>query len=324
MAKTRKNATAWGRRKDDILLKSAFEEFFPDLLRFFFPDADKVFDMKKGFEFLDKELHELFPEAQKKSSSRFVDMLVKVYLKTGEEEWILIHIEIQGSNDESLTHRMLQYWYRIYDRYRVDITALVVFTGNKRQKRSARFHKSFMGTQITYEYNIYHILDHTEQELLAMNNPFALIVLAAQKALLMGKIPEEELAQHRLTVAKALIQSKKYNHEQIIKFLFFLKNFVYIENQEINRNFDKEVNILTGKKETMGIIETIKQITFEEGVEKGIEKGRKEGIEKGAEQKSREFVKNMLSNTDFTIAQIASLANVTEAFVKKVKAGSKH
>lgn len=50
-----------------------------------------------------------------------------------------------------------------------------------------------------------------------------------------------------------------------------------------------------------------------------IEKGRKEGLEKGAEQ----FVKNLLSNTDFTIAKIASLANVTEAFVKKIKAGDK-
>ncbi len=303
------------RRKDDILLKSAFEEFFPDLLRFYYPDADAVFDMRRGFEFLDKELAELFPEPERQGGSRFVDLLAKAYLNTGEEEWILVHIEIQKTTDKNFTHRMLQYWYRIYDRYRVDITALAVFTGDKKQKCPARFHKSFMGTQITYEYNVYHILSHTEQELLAMNNPFALIVLAAQKALLTGKIPEDELAQHRLTVARALIQSKKYNHEHIARFLFFLKNFVYIENKEINRNFDKEVDKLTGKKETMGIIETIKKIEREEAFEKGIERG----IEKGAQQKSYEFVKNLLSNTNFTIAKVASLANVTEAFVKKVQ-----
>jgi predicted transposase/invertase (TIGR01784 family) len=294
-----------------MLLKSAFEEFFPDLLRFYYPSADKVFDIKKGFEFLDKELAELFPEPQKQGGGRFVDMLVKTYLKTGKEEWILVHIEIQRANDKNFAHRMLQYWYRIYDRYRVDITALVVFTGSKQQKRPFRFRKSFMGTEIIYEYNIYHILDHTEQELLAMDNPFALIVLAAQKALLMNKIPEEELARHRLTVARALIQSKKYNHEQITRFLFFLKNFIHIESSGINRNFDKQLNKLTGKKETMGIIETIKQITFEEGMEKGLEKSKEQ------------FVKNLLSNTDFSIAKIALLANVTEAFVKKVKAGSK-
>ena len=43
--------------------------------------------------------------------------------------------------------------------------------------------------------------------------------------------------------------------------------------------------------------------------------GQKEGIEMGKET----FVKNLLLNTDFTTAKIASLSNVTEAFVEKVK-----
>ena len=40
---------------------------------------------------------------------------------------------------------------------------------------------------------------------------------------------------------------------------------------------------------------------------------------KGEEKKSYEVVKNLLSANRFTIAEIASLTNVTEAFVKKVK-----
>ena len=50
------------RKKNDILLKSAFEEAFPDLLRFFFKEADTLFDIDKGFEFMDKELSELDDE----------------------------------------------------------------------------------------------------------------------------------------------------------------------------------------------------------------------------------------------------------------------
>jgi hypothetical protein len=83
------------RKKDDILLKSAFEKAFPDLLRFYFENADAIFDMEKGFEFLDKELIELFPELERQGGTRFVDMLVKTFLKDGTEEWILIHLEIQ-------------------------------------------------------------------------------------------------------------------------------------------------------------------------------------------------------------------------------------
>lgn len=44
-------------------------------------------------------------------------------------------------------------------------------------------------------------------------------------------------------------------------------------------------------------------------------RGEKKGMEKGKET----FIKNLLLNTDFTIAKIAGLTNVTEAFVKKVK-----
>lgn len=121
------------RKKDDTLLKAAFEELFPHLLRFCFADAAKLFDFRKGFVFLDKELTELFPELIKQGGNRFVDMLVKTFLKNGREEWILVHVEIQGGSIKNFLQRMFQYWYRIYDRYAVDVTALAIFTGNKQR-----------------------------------------------------------------------------------------------------------------------------------------------------------------------------------------------
>jgi hypothetical protein len=77
------------RKKDDILLKSAFEEFFPELLQFFYPDDVNSFDFKKGIEFLDKELQEILPEIAKKGGTRYVDLLARCYLKNGKEEWVL-------------------------------------------------------------------------------------------------------------------------------------------------------------------------------------------------------------------------------------------
>jgi hypothetical protein len=47
--------------------------------------------------------------------------------------------------------------------------------------------------------------------------------------------------------------------------------------------------------------------------------GEKVGMEKGVEKGNLAVVKNLLLKTNFTIAEIADLANVTEAFVKKVK-----
>lgn len=327
------------RRKNDILLKSAFEEAFPDLLRFFFKDADQLFDIERGFEFMDKELMELFPELEKKGGNRLVDMLAKVYSSEGQEEWLLIHLEIQAQHDRKFARRMFQYFYRIYDRYDVPITAIVVFTGAQKPVKSDGFEYHFLGTNLQYTYNAYHILEHSEDQLLSMNNPFGLIVLAAQKALLMNRIPERELAEQRLTIARTLIASKQYDSERIKRFLYFLKTFIHIDNSEINDTFDHEVDLLTGNNHTMGIIETIQMLAKEEwrekgleeglekgleqgiekGIEQGIEKGIEQGIEQGLQKGKTSFVKNLLQNTDFTHAKIAALADVSVPFVEKIQ-----
>src|SRR3979411_2858784 len=105
------------RRKNDILWKGMMEEIFDDLLCFIFPKAHEIIDMDHGFDFLDKELGEMYPEPNKASDTRFVDKLVKVHLLNGQEKWILIHIEVQGYPDPLFPERMFRYFYRILDRY---------------------------------------------------------------------------------------------------------------------------------------------------------------------------------------------------------------
>ncbi|SDD93370.1 PD-(D/E)XK nuclease family transposase [Niabella drilacis] len=46
---------------------------------------------------------------------------------------------------------------------------------------------------------------------------------------------------------------------------------------------------------------------------------REEGVQKGREEKNFEFVVNLLTNTDFDIPKIAALAQVSIAYVKRVK-----
>ncbi|WP_229215870.1 hypothetical protein [Dyadobacter frigoris] len=256
---------------------------------------------------MDKELAELFPDLEKKGGDRFVDMLVKTYLKTGVEEYILVHIEIQDGAIKNFAQRMFQYYYRILDRFEVEVAALAVFTGKQDQKQPSEYRKDFLGTEIIYKYNSYHIFDHTEDQLLSMDNLFALVILTAQKVSLSFKIPESELGEQRLGIVRALVESKRYDNEKIRRFLFFLKTFIYIENSEINGKFDSEVNLLTGNETSMGIIEAIKMITLEEG------------IEKGEYNKTYEIVKNLIVNTDFEISKVAALANCSESLVEKVQ-----
>ncbi|WP_139125710.1 hypothetical protein [Arcticibacter eurypsychrophilus] len=233
----------------------------------------------------------------------------------GGFEYILVHVEIEGGNKPGFEKRMFQYQYRLTDRFGIPVEALAVFTGERNQRRPGQYHEKLIFTEILFKYKAYQIFDHTHEELLGMDNPFSLIILAAQKALLEGKIPEEELGEERLTIARTLIDSGKYNHEKIARFIIFLKNLVYIKDPKINRIFDIEVDTLMGRSNVMGIIETINELNREEGFEMGLEKGR-------VEEKA-EFTKNLLSSTDLSVSKIAGLVGVTEDFVREISASLK-
>lgn len=59
---------------------------------------------------------------------RRCDELLKVTMKNGEEEYVLIHIEVQGCEDREFAKRMYQYMYRIYDKYNKKIYPLAIYT----------------------------------------------------------------------------------------------------------------------------------------------------------------------------------------------------
>src|SRR5690349_5081014 len=74
--------------------KEALDRYFERCLAFFFPEAHADIDWTRGYEMLDKELQPIVRQAQ--LGRRYVDKLVKVWLRSGEERWLLIHVEVQA------------------------------------------------------------------------------------------------------------------------------------------------------------------------------------------------------------------------------------
>ena len=58
-------------KRDDSLWKAILEDLFAEFLQFFFPNANEIFDMEKGFEFLDKELEQIFPMQEDDFSPKY-------------------------------------------------------------------------------------------------------------------------------------------------------------------------------------------------------------------------------------------------------------
>ena len=302
-------------KRDDSLWKAILEDIFADFLRFFFEDADTIFDMARGFQFLDKELEQLFPSNQDEFSPKYVDKLVKVFTKEGTEQWVLIHIEVQGSTDTEFSHRMFQYFYRIYDKYQHPITAFAILTDLNKQFRPKAYEQSYLGTSFRYDFNSYKVLDQNEAILLESENPFAIVILTVLAALKKGKMSEKELFDEKIALAKRLL-SKQFSKEHIRALMNFLKLYVRFGNIENIANFDKEIDVLTDKtKKTMGIEEFVLDRERRMGEKIGIEKG----IEKGIESRNLSFVKTLIAETDFDDAKISRLASVNIEFVMKVR-----
>src|SRR5690606_41911242 len=168
------------RRIDDPLWKSILEQTFSHFLTFIFPKAEDVFDLSKPFDYLDKEFESLFPPEANGKGIRYVDKLVKVFLKDGGEQFVLCHVEVQSSKGKGdLAERMFRYFYKISDRYKVPVTAIAILADGNRHYRPKLYIQEFMGTSLRYSFNSYKILDQDESALRGNNNPFAVVVLTA-------------------------------------------------------------------------------------------------------------------------------------------------
>lgn len=82
---------------------------------FFFPKAHKKIDWSKSHIFLDKELRKITRKAE--ISRKYVDKLVRVWLKSGNDIWAVIHIDVQSQTEDDFAKRMYVYNYRLFDRY---------------------------------------------------------------------------------------------------------------------------------------------------------------------------------------------------------------
>jgi hypothetical protein len=283
------------------------EEVFADLLRFVFPDADQVYDIERGFEYLDKELAEIHPQPDEEKDTRFADKLVKVFHRDGEEEWVLLHIQIQGDTSKRLefSQRMFEYFYRIRDGHRKPVSAIAIFTGHEGKDMPGRYTYEYRGTRLTYEYLTLSILDFSDEELDKSDNPFAQVVLAAKTSLLEGKIPEDDLLELKLLIANRL-QKKGFGKVKTLAILNFLRNYVLFDNSEMNRKFDQRFK-LNDKYNVMNTVEYIKM----EAKEEFLAEGRIEGLTSA--------VNNMIATTEFSDEMIASLIGVPLDFVKKIR-----
>ena len=206
------------RQEYDSPWKEVIERYFPDFMRFFFPQAYAEIEWARPHTFLDKELQKIVGEAE--TGDRRVDKLVKVFLKDGGEAWLLLHIEIQGQQDDDFEKRMYIYHYRIFDRYNRQVVSLAILTDAHPNWRPEQYGYDRWGCRLSLDFPTIKLLDYDQDELLATDNPFGIVVLAHLQTMATRHKPQERYAA-KLALAKMLYQ-RGYTRQDILDLFRFI------------------------------------------------------------------------------------------------------
>ena len=264
--------------------KQAVRVFFPEFMLFFFHDAHEDIAWERGYEFLDKELQQVTRDAA--VGRRQADALIKVWRRSGDEVWVLIHVEIQSQMEAGFAERMYVYNYRLYDRYHHQVASLVVLADEEADWRPGTFEYELWGCRAGLSFPSVKLLDYWARwsALESSHSPFATVVMAHLQTQKTRHDPRERQRQ-KLWLARRLY-GFGYTHKEVVNLFHFIDWIMRLPEgledgfwQEI-RSYEEQ----TKMDYIMSIERKAIERGFEQGIEKGIERGFEQGIEKGIEQ----------------------------------------
>ena len=252
--------------------KEAVEHYFPEFMIFYFPEAYTQIDWTKEHVFLDQELRAVVQDAE--LGKRFVDKLVRVTLLNGDEKWIYIHIEVQGTRQAEFAERMFVYNYRLYDRYRRPIASMAVLADEHANWRPDYFSYGVLGSETSIRFPIAKLTDYHDKvnDLLAADNSFA-VVTAAHILTQRTRNNDQERYQAKQLLVRLLYQ-RKWDKQRVID-LFGVIDWMMRLPEELEQQLWQEIEILE-ENETMQYVTSVERI----GIAKGRQEGRQEEASK--------------------------------------------
>lgn len=259
----------------DKIWKNIISKFFSSFTEFFLPDLHEKIDFTKKPKFLDNQLSKITQKSDGKN--RESDKLVEVQLIDGSSKWVLIHIEIQDSKKDDFVFRMYQYQYRIFDKFNKKVVAIAIYTDGHKTFKPNEYKDSFFGTEISYKFNTYKILDQKNNidELKNNKNPFALVVLTSLYYL-ESKKDENKRYNFKLELTRLLLQ-KGYKLKDVLDLFDFIDVLISFKDLKLEYDFQKEVENMSKVKEKKPI-GGYKRLVLNEGKKEIVLNGVKEGL----------------------------------------------
>lgn len=261
--------------------KEILEAYFEECMAFFFPDVHSDIDWERGYEFLDKELQQVVRDAE--IGKHIADKLVKVWRKSGEQVWVLVHIEVQSQYQKKFAERMYTYNYRLRDRFNRPVASFALLSDDSPTWRPEQFSDDLWGCTLDFHFRTAKLLDYSHQweALSASDNPFAVVVMAHLKTL---ETTNDVLnrKQWKLTLIKLLYQ-RGYEREDVIHLFRFI-DWLLVLPADLEDSVWRDI-LVYQEELKMPYMMSFERAAEARGREEGLIEGIKSAIELGLELK---------------------------------------
>jgi hypothetical protein len=275
----------------DTPWKEVVTHHFPEFMAFYFPLAYAAIDWSRPHAFLDQEFAALTRDAA--LGKRLLDKLVSVHTREGGEQWILVHLEVQGWHDQDFAERIFVYNYRAYDRYRRPIVSLALLTDDSLRWRPDAFSYALLGCSMGIEFPMVKLRDFSTRidELQSHPNPFALVTAAHLLA------RETRRNAHRRRIAKWRLTKQLYQRhwsKQRIIDLYRVIDWIMRLPQGLDSRLRDGILQLE-RREAMAYLSSLERIGMEIGRQEGMQEGREEGREEGRREGQSELLIELIT-----------------------------
>jgi hypothetical protein len=253
--------------------KAMLEHAFPELMAFYFPDAYARIDWACEHVFLNTELRKIVRDAE--SGKRSADALVRVTLLDGTEQWVYLHLEVQGQPASDFAQRMFIYNYRLYDRYCRPIASFAVLADKNAGWKPGGFDLEQLGCTHRFRFPVVKLLDFADrlEALEADANPFALITAAHLYTARTRHDPQARYGFKRRLVR--LLYRHGWDRQRILD-LFAVIDWMMRLPDPLEQALWNEIQTIEGERK-MAYVTSVERLAVQRGLQQGEEKGRVEG-----------------------------------------------
>ena len=261
----------------DQIFKTLIKEFFEDFMMLFLSDVGSEIDFKQ-VEFLDQEFFTDINHGRKK----LLDLVAKVKLLNGNEEYILIHTEFESRKPDSkeFPQRMFKYFCQLFLRFGKPIIPIVIFTDDHKWRTMVpdRFSLEFKGKEyLKYCYHSIKLKHYNWRDFLNHHNPLAYALMSKMD------YSRSERVRLKADFLRLILQAKINPARQSI-LVDFVENYVRLNSKE-QQQFEATVK-------TEDFQEVIKMMTVYEA--RGREQGMQQGMQQGKVETAKQAVIEVL------------------------------